>query len=323
MIVTEVKMNKNDISKMPGLTISSPLFFNEDESIDYDTLGRYLDDVCQNKQISAVYSMAYNTRYRMLDDDEVFEVNKFIAERVDGHEKNVYVGHPYIFTRSSLEKYLKRMSSLPVSGVSMLYPERYYGVDEPIIEFLQLPAKFGLSVVLHEMKLVSGFNGELINWPAGLLNRVFSEVELVAVKEDSKDDEITEQVLGLCNQKSIHCVLAGGGKVRAKNFFDLGLTTWLNGSTMFAPQLIDQVYEAFTSGDEEFMAWYLEHVEAPFFNRVVSKVGWHLAHKAALEYFGYGKRYERFPHAVLGDQEAINANKVFRMIENSISSLDE
>jgi len=314
-------MKKNDILKMPGLTISSPLFFNEDESIDYSTLGRYLDDVCQNEKISAVYSMAYNTRYRMLDDEEVFEVNEFIAERVDRHQKKVYVGHPYIFTRSSLEKYLKRISSLPVSGVSMLYPERYYGIDEPIIEFLQMPAKFGLNVVLHEMKLVSGFNGELINWPIDLLNRVFSEVELVAVKEDSKDDKITEQVVNLCNQKGIHCVLAGGGKVRAQKFFNLGLTTWLNGSTMFAPHLIDRVYDSFTLGDEEFMTWYLEKVEIPFFTKVVSKVGWHLAHKAALEYFGYGKRYERFPHTELSDLKVKDINIIFNMIDENISSL--
>jgi dihydrodipicolinate synthase/N-acetylneuraminate lyase len=312
----------SDMSKVEytGLTISSPLFFNSDESIDYLALGRYLDDVCANEYVGAVYSMAYNTRYRMLDDNEVYEVNKFIIERVKSHGKQVYVGHPYVFTRKTLEEYFQKLSNLPVDGVSMLYPERYYGVDEPIIDFLQMPKNYGLNVVLHEMKLVSGFNGELINWPESLLTKVFKQVDLVAVKEDSKDDDITDLVLNLCKEFDVHCVLAGGGKVRAQKFFTKGLTTWLNGSTMFVPQLIDEVYKNFTSGNSEFIDWYLATVESPFFENVVAKYGWHLAHKVALEYFGYGHRYERFPHAAVSEVEFSKLKPLFEQMSNEVKN---
>ncbi|WP_415905137.1 hypothetical protein ACMXYW_02765 [Neptuniibacter sp. QD48_55] len=307
---------------MPGLTISSPLFFYDDERIDYGTLGRYLDDVCANDNVSAVYSMAYNTRYRMLDDDEVYEVNKFIVERVKKNNKKVYVGHPYVFTSKVLDNYLKKISMLPVDGVSMLYPERYYGIDEPIIEFLNAPVKYGLNIVLHEMKLVSGFNGELINWPASLLQKVFKEVDLVAVKEDSKDDQITDLVLDLCKENNVHCVLAGGGKVRAQRFFDKGLTTWLNGSTMFAPMLIDRTYKAFLESDTKYTEYYLLNIEKPFFENIVAKHGWHLAHKAALEFMGYGKRFERFPHAVVSQEDYEKLLPVLRNIKHSINELE-
>lgn len=309
-------------AEFPGLTISSPLFFNSDETIDYSTLGTYLDDVCANEHVSAVYSMAYNTRYRMLDDDEVYDVNKYIIERVKGHGKNVYVGHPYVFTRKTLGEYFEKLSLLPVDGVSMLYPERYYGLNDPIIDFLQMPKSYGLNVVLHEMKLVSGFNGELVNWPESLLKDVFQKVDLVAVKEDSKDDAITEIVLELCKEKGVHCVLAGGGKVRAQRFFSKGLTTWLNGSTMFVPKLIDVVYQGFTSKNEEFMNWYLAKVEQPFFTEVVEKYGWHLAHKVALEYFGYGSRNERFPHAALPDEINDELNRVFERIHKEVERFE-
>ncbi len=289
-------MIAND-NNQPGLTISSPLFFKHDENIDYETLSRYLSDVCSNKHVAAVYSMAYNTRYRMLTDAEVLEVNRFIIEKVHSEGKKVYVGHPYVFSRESLSIYFEEISKLPVNGVSMLYPERYFGVDEPIIEFLKFPLKYGLKTVLHEMKLVSGFDGELINWPDTLLNRVFNEVDLAAVKEDSKDDQVTDAVLNLCNKHDVHCVLAGGGKIRAERFISKGLKTWLNGSTMFLPNLIDEVYIAFINKDENYKSWYVNNVESPFFNQVVTKYGWHLAHKAALEFFGYGTRLERFPHA--------------------------
>lgn len=301
--------------ELPGLTISSPLFFNADETIDYVTLGRYLDDVCANKYISAVYSMAYNTRYRMLNDREVLEVNRFITKRVKSHGHKVYVGHPYIFTRESLDYYLLEIAKDAPDGISMLYPERYYGVDEPLIEFLRAPLKHGLNVVLHEMKLVSGFNGELVDWTLSLLEKVFDEVPLVAIKEDSKSNEVTQLVLDLSKKHRVHCVLAGGGKVRAEEFIRQGMTTWLNGSTMFLPHLIDHTYEAFVGNNQEYKAWYLENIEQPFFKEVVSKYGWHLAHKAALEFFGYGGRFERFPHAELDDLAFNDACQIFQKIK--------
>lgn len=286
---------------LPGLTISAPLFFKKDEKINFEALGNYLEAVCSNRYISAVYSMAYNTRYRMLSDEEVLAVNKFIIEIVKRAGIDVYVGHPYIFSRQSLAVYLEQIARLDVDGVSMLYPERYYGIDEPIIDFLKFPSQFGIKTVFHEMKLVSGFNGELINWPNELLNRIFDEVPLAAVKEDSKDDDVTDFVLDLCLRHKVHCVLAGGGKVRAEKFFKKGLNTWLNGSTMFLPRLIDRTYLAFMNNDNEYKHWYLNNIEKPFFDKVVSKYGWHVSHKAALEFFGFGSRFERFPHAILDD----------------------
>lgn len=313
----------SDINKeLPGLTISSPLFFNSDESIDYDTLGRYLDDVCANNYVSAVYSMAYNTRYRMLSNDEVLDVNRFITRRVKAYGHKVYVGHPYIFTLESLNTYLAEIAKDEPDGISMLYPERYYGIDEPVIEFLKTPLKHGLNVVLHEMKLVSGFNGELVEWPLSLLEKVFEEVTLVAIKEDSKSNDVTNLVLDLSKNHGVHCVLAGGGKIRAEEFIQQGMTTWLNGSTMFLPRLIDKTYLAFIKNDTAYKEWYLKNIERPFFDEVVKKFGWHLAHKAALEYFGYGCRSERFPHAEMTNKDYMTASQTFGKIFDSYMNLE-
>ena len=68
--------------EQPGLTVSIPLFFNKDESIDYDTLTQYIRDLGAQKSISAIYSMAYNTRYKMLSEDEVLSLNIKILEYV-------------------------------------------------------------------------------------------------------------------------------------------------------------------------------------------------------------------------------------------------
>ena len=63
-----------------------------------------------------------------------------------------------------------------------------------------MPSKLGMKVVLHEMKLVSGFNGELINWPEDLLREVIQLDCLIGIKEDSKDDNVSNFVLEECKK---------------------------------------------------------------------------------------------------------------------------
>ncbi len=305
----------------PGLTVSIPLFFNKDESIDYQTLNRYIEDLGTQKHISAIYSMAYNTRYRMLSDEEVYSLNIKILELTKKNGIACYVGHPYIFDRGRLENYLKEIAKFNPAGISMLYPERYYNIDEPLLEFLEMPAKFGMKVVLHEMKLISGFNGDLINWPEKLLRKVIKLDSVIGVKEDSKDDAVTRFVLDECKKNNVKCILAGGGKLRALKFIDEGLDTWLNGTTMFFPKAIDVIYPAVMNRDMETINYYNENIEKPFFQKIVNKCGWHLAHKAALEFFGYGQRYERFPHAILPDKDFIQLSSIFSNIKKSLEKL--
>ncbi len=304
-----------------GLTVSLPLFFNTDESIDYKTLTRYIDDLATQEHISAVYSMAYNTRYKMLNDDELLNLNIRILELTKKNNINCYVGHPYIFDRKRLSIYLERISKYSPAGISMLYPERYFNIDNPILDFLQMPDKYGLKVVLHEMKLVSGFNGELINWPEHLLRKVIQLSCLIGVKEDSKDDKITDIVLHECKKNNVACILAGGGKNRALKFISKGLKTWLNGSTMFCPKVIDTIYPAVLKNQTDVINYYIENIEKPFFDNVVDKYGWHISHKAALEYFGYGKRYERFPHASLPEKDFEQLELVFSNIKNALEKI--
>lgn len=309
------------IKDLTGLTVSVPLFFQKNEEIDYETLERYLEDVCANKMISAVYSMAYNTRYRMLTDSELLEVNRFIITKVKSYGHKVYVGHPYIFNRRTLSQYLDEISDAEPDGISMLYPERYYAIADPIIDFMKMPLKFGLNVVLHEMKLVSGFDGVLVDWPDELLRRVICEVPLVAIKEDSKDDEVAQMVLDMSLEHDFLCVLAGGGKVRAERFIPKGLSTWLNGSSMFCPSLIDPAYYAFVHNEKSYKELYLNNVERPFFEKVVSKIGWHLAHKVALTHFGYGGYHERFPHAQASDINIRQYFEIMNLIEQAALDL--
>ncbi|OUX79687.1 MAG: hypothetical protein CBC19_02235 [Oceanospirillales bacterium TMED59] len=280
-----------------GLTVSIPVFFNSDQSVDFPALDIYLNRLCQNQHIYALYSMAYNTRYRMLDKGELLKVNRLVCTTAKNYGHRVFVGHPYTFTKSDLVEYLEAISCDEPDGISMLYPERYFSEVDPIVEFLSVPQSLGLSTVVHEMPLVSGHTGNLINWPDDLIDAVFREINVCAIKEDSKDDNIALKVLHSAVATNSIFILAGGGKQRALNFLPYGIETWLNGSTVLFPDLIDRTYLGFINGDRDFINFYNERIEIPFFAECVSVFGWHLACRAALYFFGHGQLFERFPHA--------------------------
>lgn len=306
----------------PGLTVSVPLFFSTDESIDFKTLGRYLEDVCKNEHIYAVYAMAFNTRYRVLDTEDVLAVNRFICKTVKGFGKQVFVGHPLQVSKSELFSYLEKIASVSPDGISMLYPERFFGQCEPIIDFVSSPKKFDLDVVLHEAKLVSGFDGSLINWPHSLIEHVLTAVKLRALKEDSTDDMLSNFIFDQSLLHDFMFILAGGGKQRLGSFLDRGIQTWLNGSTVFLPGLVDKAYLGFVSRDTAFIDFYLRKIEKPFFSECVSKFGWHLAHKAALSFFGYGQPVERFPHAKVTPDIMRQVSEPLSKIAHAVEELE-
>lgn len=307
----------------PGLTVSVPLFFELDGSIDFETLGCYLEDVCKNDRIYAVYAMAYNTRYRMLSISEVLEVNRFVCRVTKAHGKRVFVGHPIQVSQQELYGYLTEIAYESPDGVSMLYPERFFGQTDPIMEFIGTPKRFGLEIVVHESKLVSGFDGSLVNWPRALIERLVSELDIKALKEDSFDDALSSFIFEQSKIYDFTFILAGGGKQRLVPLLDRGVLTWLNGTTVFLPRLIDQTYMGFVSRDRVFTDFYLERIEKPFFDECVSKFGWHLAHKAALSFFGYGKPVERFPHAKVTKDMSIKMSVCLDGIASAVDELHE
>ena len=66
--------------------------------------------------------------------------------------------------------------------------------------------------LVHEQKLISGFNGKLIDWPDSLIQEVLKDPNVIAVKEDSKDNTITSKIIKLSKKYNFDVIVAGGGK---------------------------------------------------------------------------------------------------------------
>jgi dihydrodipicolinate synthase/N-acetylneuraminate lyase len=281
---------------MKGPYFSIPCFFKKDGDVDYTAIKNYCDLLGKNESIDVLYAMAYNTRYRQLNYQELLKVNKIVCDTANKYKKKAIIGHQYTLTQIELEKFCNDVKDYNPYAISVLFPERYYGVDSVLIDFYSVPSKFDINIMVHEQNLVSGFNGKLVQWNVELLEKVLEIKDVVAIKEDSKDDYITELVFEKCKPKEIDVVVAGGGKRRVKRLIHkIGLKTWLNGSLMLFPHLNKIVSNAYLENDLDVINSFEELIEIPYFDNFISKVGWHVGHKAALHFLGFCELQERKP----------------------------
>ena len=117
-------------------------------------------------------------------------------------------------------------------------------------------------------------------------------------------------------------ILAGGGKRRALPFIANGLTCWLNGSLMLNPRAAGKVNSAFLEGDGDTVEKYINTVERPYFDDFISKVGWHVGHKAALHIAGFCQLAERRPMPVLGSAEVSEFRPIVDQVLNGLSEFE-
>ena len=67
---------------MRGLVSSIPLFFLEDEKIDWMALDSYLDIVLSSNRCSCLYMMTFNTRLRFVTFEEcIIQLAEFIVRK--------------------------------------------------------------------------------------------------------------------------------------------------------------------------------------------------------------------------------------------------
>lgn len=310
------------MKKLRGSVFSVPMFFKKDKSIDFVSLEKYIIKCLENPGVELIYAMSYNTRIRQLSFNEILEVSKLCCALAKSYDKKAIIGHPYTITNDKLHQYCQLVKEFSPFAISLLYPERYYGKNQPLIDFYSIPKRSNLNVLVHEQKLVSGFNGSLIDWPDDLIRDVFRDENIIAVKEDSKNDIITSKILKISKESGLNVIVAGGGKIRARKLMkEANLECWLNGSLMLFPEISDKVIEAYLCGDENLINWYEENIEIPYFDKFIKNVGWHVGHKAALHFLGYCELEERAPMPQMSYQELDNYKELLNKLKVSAQKI--
>jgi 4-hydroxy-tetrahydrodipicolinate synthase len=247
--------------------------------------------------------MGYNSRYSQLSWEEIKSLNAFVAQKVKSinPEHLVIVGDPlHCSTKVSIE-FANHAKEVGADIISLIVRERFFSEDQIFNHYKMIADNSDTAILIHEMPFLNGYGGPSVQWPISLLDSLADLDQVVAIKEDAKDDEFSKMVVEKLKDRAA-IVISGGGLRQWLDFADLGCQAWLNGISVFEPGLELRFWQYWLDGNREGLNKVINEIEVPFFDGVVSKFGWHLGIKAALQSMGIMHRRDRMPLQHLSEE---------------------
>ena len=298
----------------PIFTIFTP--FKEDLSIDYFSIEKYINYLYEGGA-RIFYVMAYNSRYSQLNNHEIMELNKFCIKCVKSlnNDNVVIVGDPiHCSTQESIKFALSAYES-GGDAISLIMREKYFSDDQVLEHYSAIGEKAKFPIVIHEMPFLSGFDGKQMNWPQSLILRLEELDNILAIKEDAKNINVSKLVLSL--EPKIRTIFAGTKKtfLPLKNY---GLKSYLNGISIIDARIGVKFWSFWKANNYDGMDWIINNLEEPFFGGPVSKYGWHRCNKALLEAAGLMHRRDRMPMPTLKREEFAEIKSVYLNIKKCI-----
>jgi dihydrodipicolinate synthase/N-acetylneuraminate lyase len=288
--------------KGPVYSVITP-FKDDNHSIDFRALEKYLEHIYISGG-RVFYVMAYNSRFSELDFEEIKVLNTFVTRVVKsfGDDAKVIVADPIHCSTSVSIKFCQHAEAIGADMISLIFREKFYSQNQVATHYKMCAESTQISILIHEMPFISGHGGHTVNWPVELLDQLADVQNIVAIKEDAKDDTYSRDVISTISDR-LSIIISGGGKRQWLQFADMGCQAWLNGIGVFEPALARIFYEAYQTGNQALIDKIISEIEVPFFENCVKKFGWHLAIKSALEARGLMSRNERMPMMALSGDE--------------------
>jgi 4-hydroxy-tetrahydrodipicolinate synthase len=292
-----------------GSKIRGPIFSvvvpfrSADDAIDFEALERYLE----HAYISGArnfYVMGYNSRFSELSWEEIKILNTFVTKVVKsyGSDTIVIVADPLHCSTSVSQDFCRHAENIGADVISLIFREKHYSNEQVARHYKMCSESSNIGILIHEMPFISGHGGHTMNWPVELLDQLADVENIVAIKEDAKDDDYSHEVISTIKDR-LSIIISGGGKRQWLQFSESGCQSWLNGIGVFEPKLAVNFWNAYLRNDKKIMENIINDVEVPFFSNVVDRYGWHLGIKAALESRGHMSRYERMPMMELSQND--------------------
>lgn len=294
-------------------TIFTP--FSDDESIDYESLEKYLSTLYR-QGARRFYAMAYNSRYSQLKHSEIMELNEFCIRFLKklNPQNIVIVGDPiHCSTRETIE-FTQHAKDTGADLVSLIVREKYFTDDQILDHFSQIGNATNMAILVHEMPFLSGYNGNQMHWPKSLMMSLPKIPQIIALKEDAKDFEITKTALEL--EPRIRVIIAGIKKSFLQ-YKPYGARAYLNGISIIDARIGEAFWKAYEENDEETIQFILRELEAPFFEQCAAKYGWHRTNKALIQAAGLMHRRDRMPLKHLSDEEFVLVQNVYSQIRQT------
>jgi dihydrodipicolinate synthase/N-acetylneuraminate lyase len=283
------------------------------EDIDYESLEKYIQNI-YDAGGNVFYVMAYNSRYSQLTFEEIKELNAFVARKVkELSSQNIVIvaDPPHCSTKVSIE-FAQHAERIGADMISLIVRERFYFEDQIFKHFEMINNHCNIGILIHEMPFLNGLGGPPVNWPLTLLDRVANLGNVIAIKEDAKDDNYSKDAISLLKDR-LSIIISGGGKSQWLRFTDLGCQAWLNGIGVFEPKIATTFWNSWNNNQKIICDRIVKEIEEPFFEHGVKKYGWHLAIKVALEHFNVMSRHDRMPLMPLNE---VDSNLFKQKLEN-------
>ena len=288
--------------KGPAFSIITP-FTEGGRHVDHVALENYADFLYEGGA-KVFYVMGYNSRFSILSDIEIMQINETVTKRVRNYNDDdcvVIVADPLHCSTETSILFALHAELIGADVISLIFREKVYFEDQVYNHFKEVSDNCNVGILIHEMPLNNGIPGQppLINWPMSLLDRIADLENVIAIKEDTKKDEYTEKVSKLlCDRLAI--ITSGHGMKQWIKFAPY-VHGWLSGSGGFNPAIEVDFYAAWNRKDLSKCNAIIETVEIPF-NTIKDKFGWHLGIKSAMDVMGVMSRQERMPLQALPDK---------------------
>lgn len=287
--------------KGPVFSVITP--FTKKQEIDFGVLEKYLH-YTYNAGGRIFYVMGYNSRFSQLSWEEIKVLNTFVARTVKslGDDVTIIVADPLHCPTDVSVDFCRHAEAIGADMISLIFREKLYCNEQVASHFTQCANSCEIGILIHEMPFISGLGGHTVNWPVPLLDQLADIPNVIAIKEDAKNDEYSNEVISTISDR-LSIIISGGGKRQWLQFADQGCQSWLNGIGVFEPKLAVAFWQAYRANDLATVQKIIDEIEIPFFEKGVDLFGWHLTIKAALEARGLMDRYERMPMMPLNEND--------------------
>ena len=283
--------------KLEGPVFPLPTPFTESGAVDLAALERYVDFLA-GVGVPAIMSTIGTSRFNLLTNDEIKDVNATIAKAAKGRCVVILAG-PLVGTTGVNVDFARHAEKVGADAYIAYFPERYYGEAAVLDFFKALTDAVSIGVMIHEMPMRSGYGGNQ-QYSLDRLDKLTDMPGLVGMKEECMDGGYAYL---LHRRLSAKCGIIGAGSKRLfMRDFHAGAKAYLVGLGNFFPQVAKDFYAAMRAGQNDRAHAIVRAYEDPYFDVAVS-LGWHLALKETMHLLGLMPAFERAPLPRLNDAQ--------------------
>ncbi|MBD3422612.1 MAG: hypothetical protein GF398_21055 [Chitinivibrionales bacterium] len=291
--------------KIKGPVYPIPPAFNEDHSIDFDSIRNYVNFL-NSKNVRTIMITAGTSRFNLLTEEEIREFNRVVVEA--NQKKAITIAaNPMVGSTQKAVEFAKYAEQIGADSILLYYSERYYNDDRIISFFESIAQAVDIGLLIHGLPMRSAYAGvsPTTQFSVGLCKRLLEIDNLIGMKEESGNENLRYKLATNLSER-MAIIVAGGSMRKFLSCVLFGVQSYLVGVGSFVPDIEEEFYNAVERQDYQGALKIVKKYEEPFFD-VAFPMGWHIAMKGAMSLLGLMPVRERPPlqQAEAGEMEGI------------------